>query len=79
MLETYRTVIVYTHVYSTVKNEYTRVEDFKGYARFHSWGCDYTEFESGPANFSTAIIEREDGTVENVPIDTIKFIDGASS
>ena len=45
-----------------------------GHAMFHEWGCDYDEFESGPGNYSTAIIERDDGTVENVPADLIQFI-----
>ncbi len=45
-----------------------------GTAIFHAIGCDFAEFESGPGNFSTAIIEREDGRFENPPIDMIQFI-----
>jgi hypothetical protein len=44
-------------------------------ATFHSWGCNFEEFEGGPGNFSTAIVERDDGTVENVPVENIRFID----
>lgn len=46
----------------------------KGEAAFHQFGCDYEEFESGPGNFSTAIVEWPDGTVENVRADRIRFI-----
>ena len=47
----------------------------KGTAIFHQFGVDYFEFESGPGNFSTAIIELPDGTVKNVPVRNIIFID----
>jgi len=46
-----------------------------GAALFHQWGISYEEFEDGPGQYSTAIIEREDGTVENVPVELIKFIE----
>jgi len=45
-----------------------------GEAIFHEWGCDYTEFESGPGNYSTAIIEFDDGSIENIEVKLIKFI-----
>ncbi len=45
-----------------------------GVGLFHQWGCDYEEFESGAGTYSTAIIEMEDGTVENVPCELVKFI-----
>jgi hypothetical protein len=41
---------------------------------FHQFGIDYEEFESGAGNFSTALIEKSDGTVENVYVQNIKFI-----
>ena len=49
----------------------TKVED--GLAMFHQWGMDYEEFDNGAGNFSTAIIERDDGKVENVPAEMIEF------
>lgn len=49
-----------------------RIKD--GTALFHQWGMSYEEFECGPGQYSTAIIEREDGTVENVAAELIKFI-----
>jgi len=41
---------------------------------FHGFGVDYQEYETGPGNFSTAICELEDGSVRNVPVHLIKFI-----
>lgn len=48
----------------------------KGVATFHEFGVGYEAFDSGPGNYSTAIVEWPDGTVENVPVEQIKFIDG---
>lgn len=44
-----------------------------GNGTFHKWGCDYEEFETGPGNYSTAIIEMPDGAVKNVPVELIVF------
>lgn len=42
---------------------------------FHQWGSSFLEFETGPANFTVAIIEIEDGSiVEAMPPD-VKFVD----
>lgn len=30
---------------------------------FHGFGVDFEEFDNGPGNFSTAIIERDNGTI----------------
>ena len=45
-----------------------------GLAHFHAFGLDYEEFEGGTGNFSTAIVEYEDGSVENIPVDHVRFI-----
>ncbi|MBU2644480.1 hypothetical protein KKI24_07195 [bacterium] len=45
-----------------------------GVGLFHQWGMDYEEFESGPGNYSTAIVEMEDGTVQNVHCSMVQFI-----
>jgi hypothetical protein len=47
----------------------------KGEALFHQFGVCYEEFESGPGNYTTAIVEWPDGTVESVMADRIRFID----
>lgn len=41
---------------------------------FHSWGCSYEEFESGPGNYTMGIVELTDGSVEAVLPQHIKFI-----
>jgi hypothetical protein len=48
------------------------VED--GEANFHQWGYDFEEFEEGPGTYSTAIIGRDNGKVENIPACMIQFI-----
>jgi len=47
----------------------------KGEAFFHAFGTNYADFESGAGNFSTAIIEWPDGTVGNLPVEHIRFLD----
>lgn len=41
---------------------------------FHQWGSDYEEFEEGPGNYATAIVELPDGKIENVPAGDIEFL-----
>lgn len=50
-----------------------------GEAVFHQFGVNFEEYENGPANFSTAIIELDDGTVLNLPVEQIKFIQNDSA
>jgi hypothetical protein len=47
----------------------------KGEALFHQFGVDYQEFENGAGNYSTALVEWQDGTVESVRADRIRFMD----
>ena len=49
-------------------------KEYIGKALFHQFGTDYEEFETGPGNFSTAIIELPDGSVKNIEVSLIKFI-----
>lgn len=46
-----------------------------GHGLFHGFGVDYEDTDAGPGNFSTAIIERPDGTIINVPVHLIRFED----
>lgn len=50
------------------------VTEVKGVADFHAFGVDFHETEHGIGNFSTAIVEWPDGTIENVPVNLVKFI-----
>jgi len=40
---------------------------------FHQFGVNYEEFENGPGNFTTAVVEMPDGSVRNVPVELIVF------
>lgn len=43
-----------------------------GEGLFHCWGVNYEEFESGPGNYTVAIVEMPDGTVLTpAPIDIV--------
>ena len=44
-------------------------------AMFHQFGINYVEFESGPGNHTTAIIEYEDGSLDNVPVELVQFVE----
>jgi hypothetical protein len=40
---------------------------------FHHWGVSHEEFESGPGNFTVAIIETPDGLIHEVIPGQMKF------
>ena len=44
-------------------------------ATFHQFGAAYEEFENGAGNYTVAIVEMADGSVQGVPFDLIRFID----
>ena len=47
----------------------------KGEAIFHVFGTNYEQFENGAGIFSTAIVEWPDGTMSNVPVEHVRFLD----
>lgn len=49
----------------------------KGEAIFHQFGCDFMETH-GAVGYSTAIIEWPNGSVENVPVKCIQFLDAVA-
>ena len=71
-----RKVIVYVWKAKQGTGYNEKVEDGKGEATFHQFGVDYEELAEGPGNYSTAIIERPNGSLENVPVEMVKFLDG---
>lgn len=42
---------------------------------FHQWASDYEEFETGPGNFTTALVEDENGVVRHCLADGLVFLD----
>lgn len=53
---------------------YSELEEM-GEAVFHQFGIDYQEFESGGAPYTTAIIELPDGSMKNIAVENVRFID----
>ena len=47
----------------------------KGVATFHGWGMDFEELETGPFQFSTAIVEYPDGTLDSVAVHLVRVIE----
>ena len=67
-----RKVKVYKYEQAVGKTYHHKIDD--GEATFHRWGINYDELENGAGSYSTAIIERQDGSVENVEVSMIQFI-----
>lgn len=51
------------------------VKVFDSYGLFHQIGCNFDEYETGPANYSTAVVEMPDGTMRNTDIEMIEFVE----
>ena len=66
-----RKVVVYE--YKAVEGQIYSEKVPIGHGIFQQWGVDYEEFEEGPGNYSTAIVEMPDGSVKNVPVEMIVF------
>ena len=47
----------------------------KGEAEFLQFGVDFQECESGSGSYTTAVIKLSDGSVKNLPVENIRFID----
>ena len=55
------------------KGSHYEIENGEGY--FHCWGCGYNELDVGAGNFTTGIVELDNGIIRNVPAENIQFID----
>ncbi|MGB1303999.1 hypothetical protein [Pseudoalteromonas marina] len=66
-------VKILKYVVKEGKNYAERVFDYD--ATFCEWGCDFEGFENNAGNYSTAIVKRSNGQVENVPAGLVKFVD----
>ena len=42
---------------------------------FHCWGAAYEEFESGAGNYTVAIVEMPDGSIETPPAHEVTFLE----
>jgi hypothetical protein len=45
-----------------------------GFGYFHGFGCNYEEFDGGPGNYTTGIIEFPDGSMRNMPLQEFEFV-----
>ena len=61
-------------VFASVKegNNYRPKHQFTG--TFRAWGVDYKEDHRGIGNFSTAIVEKDDGSIHNISVNYVRFV-----
>lgn len=64
--------VIYSEYVQDKESRKWRLEE-KGEATFCQFGCNYEEFETGPGNFTTAIIRLDDGAMKNIPVEHIRF------
>lgn len=50
-------------------------KDFENAGLFHQWASAYEESSEGFGNYTVAIVELPDGTIEQVLPSNLKFID----
>jgi hypothetical protein len=74
MLKKGMTVEVFEYKEKIVDNSRKMEKVFKERALFHEFGSDYEEFESGGCTYSTAIVETNDGSIKNIPVDMVKVL-----
>lgn len=55
------------------ETRFVKVKEAEG--MFIEYGLDTIEGDNGYSSFSTGIVEMADGTVRNVPVEMLKFID----
>ncbi len=59
-------------IYEKTKDGQFKLKEYQGY--FREFGVGYEELESGVGNYSTAIIEKDDGFLVNVPVENVQFL-----
>jgi len=69
-----RKVMVMKKKFDTAHIHFKWVDDYEGL--FHCWGVNYEELESGPGNYTVAVVEKSDGTITTEPPWYIRFLSG---
>lgn len=72
-MEKRREVRVFKYITKKEEGRTYQERVFHYTATFHQFGCDYEEFETGAGNYSTAIVELPDGSINNVPVGMVAF------
>lgn len=67
-----RPVTVFKRVYEPPSG-WKSVEHFKG--KFHQWGLEVWEQDPASVAYSVAIVEKDDGQIETVPPNLVRFDD----
>jgi hypothetical protein len=67
-----RKVNIYKYIVEPGETKHVRKLDGTGI--FQQYGIDFEEFDSGPGNFTVAIVEMPDGSVRSVPLQLIIFV-----
>ncbi|MFW6247196.1 MAG: hypothetical protein ACOC22_03445 [bacterium] len=62
--------------YKRINNKTETIEQDGTFIQF---GCNYDDFGDAVGNFSTAIILTADGTLKNIPVENVRFIDSEQS
>lgn len=62
-------------IFKMVRNKETWEKVFDCEAVFHQFGCAYEEFAYGTGNYSTAIVEIENGEILNMPLNMVQFLE----
>lgn len=52
-----------------------QVTDYDAEGMFHQWANSYEEFNSGPGNWTYALIERPDGTMAQIDPGMMQFVE----
>jgi len=68
-------VYVWKRVQDEKKGSYYNERVFEREGVFHKWGCSFEEFDTGPGNFSTAIIELSDGSIKEYEPEMVEFME----
>jgi len=69
-----KTVEWFEFIQSVEGNKSFRKKVSNGKAKLLSFGVDYEELSHAAGTFSTAIIKLPDGTIRNIPVENIKFM-----
>lgn len=67
------------HMFEADTDGYQTLKIEKGAAKFHQFGTNFELINGKMAQYTTAIIELPDGTVDCVPAENIRFIDSVTS
>lgn len=68
-----RRVKFYKYRYNQQTHKTDRCVEGEGI--FHQFGVDYEEYDTGPGNYSTAIIENSDGKLHNIHVGLVEFLE----